>query len=107
MCLLGLNALVVTKSCCHLITVRLCKISVVSKQFPVSVSQKLPPRLAPIIALAGSPGEEAKVWLLFPLSVLAVVLLRVCVSGLWLNVVCSVLCRAASLASFISTDFYH
>lgn len=32
---------------------------------------------------------------------------RVCMSGLWLNGVCSVLCRAASLASFISTDFYH
>lgn len=31
----------------------------------------------------------------------------VCVSGLWLNGVRSVFCRAASPVSFISTDFYH
>lgn len=31
----------------------------------------------------------------------------VCVSGLWLNGVCSVFCRAASPVAFISTDFYH
>lgn len=42
-----------------------------------NVKKNPPPRLALIIALAGSPGEEAKAWLLFPLSVLAVVLLRV------------------------------
>lgn len=73
----------------------------------VSVKKNPPPRLALIIALASSPGEEAKAWLLFPLSVLAVVLLRVCVSGLWLNGVRSVFCRAASPVSFMSTDFYH
>lgn len=73
----------------------------------VSIKKNPPPRLALIIALAGSPGEEAKAWLLFPLSVLAVVLLRVCVSGLWLNGVRSVFCRAASPVSFMSTDFYH
>lgn len=31
----------------------------------------------------------------------------VCVSGLWLNGVLSVFCRAASPVSFISADFYH